>query len=127
MPEITITMKIELQEQFLYDILTTFVESGYSTWAELREVNREPDMLDVLSIVLYDDDSERTYDVGIDEVFTGLCRIVGCDNDGKRVEIAGSIADYISRGVREDDAGDIDAIGADCIVQAAIFGELVYG
>lgn len=123
-----ININIDLEEQFLYDILTTFVESGWSDWARFTEVNREVDTLDVLSITLIDvEDSGKSFDVGIDEVFTGLCRIVGKDNDGKHVDISSSILDYVMRGVREQDAGDIDAIGADCIVQAAIFGELVYG
>ena len=123
-----INMNVELDEQFLYDTLTTFVESGYSGWAELvGSVNREPDTHDVLSFTLYDEDSDKTYDVGIDEAFTGLCRIVGKDNDGVHVEIADYIKQYCVQGILEGDAGHIDAIAADCIVQAAIFGELVYG
>lgn len=120
-----ININVELDEQFLYDTLTTFVESGYSDWCEFIEVNREPDTLDVLSVTIIADSGR--HEVGIDEAFTGLCRIVHKDNEGKRVEIADYIKQYCVRGVMEQDAGHIDAIAADCIVQAAIFGELVYG
>lgn len=37
------------------------------------------------------------------------------------------IRDSIFRGVVEDDAGEIDAIGADVIVQMGLFHELIYG
>lgn len=37
------------------------------------------------------------------------------------------IGGYLRRAVEENDAGDVDAEVADCIVQCGLFGELVYG
>lgn len=42
-------------------------------------------------------------------------------------EHKGYIGDYIRRSVVDDDPGDIDADAADCIVQMAVFGDIVYG
>jgi hypothetical protein len=52
MPSITIT--IELTDQFIYDILTNWVEGGYSDWAAFSEVNRDVDTKDVISAVVQD-------------------------------------------------------------------------
>ena len=38
-----------------------------------------------------------------------------------------AIVGYVVVSDNENDAGDIDSEAADCIIQAAIFGELVYG
>lgn len=129
MPQLKMT--VEVEEQFLYDILTTFVESGWSTWALFHEVNREVDTKDVLSFTIEeeDDDSDpvKLYEVGIDELMVGLGRLFSDESDVDHVPCGSSHLEEIQRGVREGDAGDVDAIGADIIVQAAIFGELVYG
>lgn len=38
-----------------------------------------------------------------------------------------SIKAYVVAGVLEDDAGNIDSIAADCIIQVGIFGKVVFG
>jgi hypothetical protein len=43
------------------------------------------------------------------------------------VKIDNQIHGYVALAVAENDAGFIDSVAADCIVQAGLFDELVYG
>jgi hypothetical protein len=45
---------------------------------------------------------------------------------GGEVEVAPAIREIIITAVREDDASDIDAEAADCIIQVGLFDEIVY-
>jgi hypothetical protein len=114
-----------LTDEFLEDIMVTMVESGDGCiwyWGRIKDVVRRED-LNVTSFEVTDDDdmiSEwKTIDHGVvaDAIQDLLDGTVKC----------GYPLEYIRRGVMELDAGDIDSTAADCIVQAALFGELVYG
>lgn len=123
----SIRVEFELDEQFIWDILTTFVESGYSDWFVFTDVRRDPDTLDVLAIAgVIDPDEGQPYQqvevVELDDVAIGLQNLL----DGS-CPVATDILDHIARGVRESDAGEVDAIGADCVIQSAVFGQLIYG
>ena len=133
----SINIQIELGDQFIYDILTNWVEGGFNQWACFTEINREPDTLDVISAVVQDAewDMEEPDDmpdfknelVDYDTIVRGLERVLSQQGTEDHVGISSDILDYISRGVREQDAGDIDAIASDCIVQAGLLGDVVYG
>jgi hypothetical protein len=58
---------------------------------------------------------DTTIQIGLQKIIDGEFLI----NDALR--------DHILRGVLEEDAGEIDSIAADCIVQAGWFGTLVFG
>lgn len=65
----------------------------------------------------------RGLQVNADIIAKGLQAILyGCED----VPPGTTLHDYISRGVREKDAGDIDAIGADVIVQMGLFGRVQF-
>lgn len=129
----SITVEIELSDRFIYDVLTTVVESGaIDYWASFSEVNREVDTQDVISAVIQDIDAEYHNDrgepefaneeLGYDQIVNGIQKLL----DGT-VPVAKYIRNYVDNGVRSDDAGEIDADAADAIVQAGVLGELIYG
>lgn len=130
-----VSVEVELSPQFLADVLTTAVEGGITYWATLAQVYRakdgDPLPLDDLSVygvdVHEEDDGGHVHRaVTLDTVHTGIHRIVSGS-----VEIAPSLRHVIAGAVlgygEGPDAGDIDADAADVIVQAGLFGEVVYG
>lgn len=139
-----ITLKIELPDQFVGDVMTTAVESGgYALWYwegfNMVEINRaranpEDNNQNIAGVVLDDltvyrikftvdhpQDNDE-YIVEFSDVVTGIQWIL----DGT-VPVTSDIVGYIAQAVAEKDAGHIDAIAADCIMQAACFKELVFG
>ena len=138
----TIDLTVEVSDEFIRDIMTNAVETGAMRgWAEVRRIMRDKG-LNVLSFQVAD--NEDLYDLQEEAGQTGvepekaavdaLFETVNKDIilNGLRVllsniaYVADDIRSMIYTAVIEDDA-DIDAIGCDCIVQAGLFGEIVYG
>ncbi len=63
---------------------------------------------------LYDMESDEAYTLTLDMFLRGLSRYIG------------GCYDYVTENGSLD-VGQIDAEGADCIVQYALFGDVVYG
>lgn len=132
MDGIEITIKHTLPMQFLYDIMVTMVETPFGEWWHFIDVNRDDDLnilnftvMDVMDVMDGDTDDisqcER-YMITPQKVADVLQRVMGDDN-----YLGADVQGYIERGVRDSDAGDIDAIAADCLLQVACFDEVVYG
>ena len=118
---LTIKVEVALDEEFLGDILCTAVEGGTNYWAYSAVVER--DGLDYKRVVFEDmEDEEVKIDIDLLAVAKGIERILT-----NVVPVRSDIRDSIMKGVMEQDAGFIDADGADCIVQAAGFNDIVYG
>lgn len=81
-------------------------------WIEARIYEMDADVTQV----------QKRLTVDAKVIETGIQRIL----DGT-VKVADVIQGYIMRGVLDEDAGDIDATAADCIVQSGLFNEVVYG
>lgn len=109
------------REQFLADIIISAVEGGTGYWAAVSRYRHDCPAADTTA-TLHDEDDGKVYVLTIDTIATGIGRVLG---DGFKVR--GDILDQVKCGSRENDAGEIDADGADVIVQAALFGEVVYG
>lgn len=133
----TITVKHEVSDQFLADVLTTAVESGghafwywegFSMLDISRAVEGPPDgALDNLSVyrvkfVVDHPQEQDEYIIDLEDVAKGIQWIL----DGT-VPVAKRLVDYITSAISDEDAGDIDAEAADVIVQACAFKELVFG
>ena len=122
---------------FLWDVMTTMVESSYD-WFTFRNVARRPDTdadeheddpLSVTGFTVFEveEDAETLADaprwqIGPAEVIAAMAQIAGnplSTSPGNRACILSALA--------EDDAGQIDSDAADCILQIATFGELRYG
>jgi len=122
------------RKQLLCDIFTTALEGGIGYWSAAEEYHWR---LDVPDETPFDEsqDLDGFYAV-IEDLEDG--KVYRIDADVIRMGI-GYIADGIAQ-VRSDiratvllldrtngEEGDYDAETADCIVQAGLFGEVVYG
>lgn len=127
--------------KFLADILTTAIESrsyGVGAWAEVNKYQwsdptlgkSSPDVPDgyyaYAQIRPMDEPETEVFEVTMDVIASGLRRLLSGD-----LTFYPSGYDGLSE-LREADRtngaeGDYDAEVADAVVQAGIFGELVYG
>lgn len=136
--------RTEEREQFLADIITGAVEGGTSYWAQVSQYQwvdtfgyYEVGKVMVVAgkqqgnearATLHElNDDETGYkaeglDLTLDAVATGIGRIVRGD-----VKIADFLRKQVAEASRENDAGNIDADLADCIAQAALLGDVIYG
>ncbi len=143
---IQIKVERELDDEFVSDVLVTAFDGSYGGcwyWADSKRVDEnqgpwgyvsEEEGADwaFVNITLQqgDDTGNKVLDammqkgvrVDGEAIRVGIQRIMDGD-----VGVSDDIRNHIVRGVLEGDAGEIDAIGADCIVQAGVFGELIYG
>lgn len=114
------------RETLLADIIIGAVEGGTGYWASVsgyKWSDEEPATTRAtLHVLDPDDDDDGPHAVTIETVATGLARILA-----PGFGINARLRETIAQADRENDAGYIDADGADAIVQAGIFGEVVYG
>lgn len=116
------------REQFLADVLVSIVEDGgYNGWRRVRRdtYQYEPPAEARASILCLGDGRPEEYsehEVTIDTVAAGIAKL-----QGGEIQINSELLGWILAGSAKNDAGDIDAEAADCILQAALFGELIYG
>lgn len=135
--EITYTTKRTLPKQFFYDVMCTMVETPYGDWWHFIDVNRDAD-LNILDFTCVDIGAALDEDwPDIEQhIKDGERYVVTPEKIGETIErilkqdvtyMSDYIEQYIRRAVQDDDAGDIDAIAADCILQVACLEEVVYG
>lgn len=111
------------RDEFLTDVLITAVEGGIGYWAD-----------DITDYCYDDDDASRRGATLVchDEDVYGFRLTLGLIEDGIKLiadpalQIASDYRREIAQASTDNDAGDIDAGLADCIVQAAVFGSIVY-
>lgn len=129
------------REEFLADIISTAIEGGIGYWAETRHyqwVNNGVPQLVVIKagydpdlkfedtravIVDFEGENPNTErEITIDVIARGIAKI-----KDPKFRINKTLRGTILAADVENDAGEIDVEGADVIVQAALFGEIVYG
>ena len=112
---------------FLENIVVAAVEGGIGYWADMKNYTFEEGKGDDHSMV----SAECFVNVhgymgwrilNIDTIRLGITKIKEPD-----FKINNMVLDDIIRGDRDSDAGQIDSTAADCIVQAGLFGKLIYG
>lgn len=116
------------REQFLADILTTAIEGGINYWAEVAEYRNEHSVpvADTFAVIYDEDDKE--YRITIDTVAKGIGVIKGFDYQPNYFGDGGAYWRELLKADRTNgDDGDYDAIVADWIVQAGLFGRIIYG
>lgn len=126
--------RTEKREEFLADILTTAIEGGINDWAEVHEYRWENlahrDYFAVIADM--EDEDFEPVKITIDTIAKGIGVIKSWKKE-KNFEpnYFGDGGAYWRQFLLADrtngDDGDYDAIVADWIVQAGIFGEIVYG
>lgn len=119
--------KTASRAQFLADVIIAAVEGGTGYWAAVSAYRWTDGPASTrATLVLLDDvtgePGSETYEVTPNTIATGIGKLrtglVTVNRDLLGLILAASAA---------NDAGDIDADAADVIVQAALFGEIVYG
>ena len=108
------------RQRFLSDVVIGAVDA-ITYWAEVKEYN--PDEFEASFNVREDADSGEGFQLfdteavakGIGLILDGSCHV----ND--------SILGWVAEDNADNDAANIDGLAADCIVQAALFGKLIYG
>lgn len=119
---------------FLAGVITTAVEGGINYWAATREYRwgSEKGLFkfgegEYASVEIQDLESELEWKepwhkVTVDTIARGINKILSPD-----FQINDEIRQWIRDDNRDNDGCMIDSTAADCIVQAALFGRLVYG
>jgi hypothetical protein len=119
------------RNQDINDIVIAAVEVGVNYWANIRRYRwHDPatgEDLDEATVEVQDFEGDGAWHlVGRAVVVRGLRKLAGYHKDGAPhpARQAHFRAIYHSLGT---DNFDVDAEDADCIVQASLFGEVVYG
>jgi hypothetical protein len=137
------------RQQFLADVITTGVEGGIGYWARVIDRKRSLDLdwleitvvewesaIDELGLSPYsydqlDDVTEGStladawiHHVDRDKVASAIRRII---KPGSDISLAEDYVERIALANRLNDAGEIDALDADAIIQVAALGDVVYG
>ena len=118
---VTASTEAKINDETIDDIMATALEGGITYWANKAEpvggllgeygsdqISRGG------TLHIYDAEEDASYELTLDKFLTGLSLYLAHSYD--EVVYDGWV-----------DAGNIDAIGADRIVQYALFGEVIYG
>jgi len=114
--------------QFLLDVMTTAIEGGIGYWAEVKEVTRDAE-LNVLSFSVRDDGDGDPNNREKDEwthitpfqISEAIAKML-TGNTKVATRIVGQFVGF----PHCIDNCDYDAEGADCAVQIAVFGQVVF-
>lgn len=136
---IVINVSVNLGDEFISDVLVTGFDGGYGGcwyWAETAPTkwvgeDNEPhsgayktrgddEWLGVHVKRREEDEPGRWVDKEV--IRRGIQSLIA-----KEIPLRDDLYKHLTAGVLEHDAGEIDADVADCIVQAGLFNELVYG
>ena len=118
---------IEVDDSVLFDILTIAYEGGIDYWAETLSPRRD-ELLRVTFLSITGDGEEQfdpPHDLYAGDIARGVQLYIDKYSEGSYrpgEELYHEIRDWDNRGGCFVDAGV-----ADCIVQLACFGEIVYG
>ena len=121
----TVSIEFNIGEDFLSDILTTACEGGIGYWSQLKDYDCDRDHHYIREYDDYSDEIAADHEwfrIDHDLVMKGLHHMMD-----PNFEVADYIRKYVYLAITESDAGHIDADAADCIIQAGVYGELVYG
>lgn len=123
MSEYVLTIPVELQEQFMLDIMTTAAEGGIDYWARYDvERNSDNDVIKITDIADAEDPDEFSLTCTPGHILNALqLAIEKPTMAGLRARIESEIL---------DDGGKscaLDADDCDTLVQLGIFGTVIYG
>jgi hypothetical protein len=116
-------VKLEhLNDQFYFDVFTTAMERGSTYWADVLDyyaINNDgkPFLLDFCARIRDEEsDDKETYVIDRTTIERGIQYIL---NDASNCHVPQTKKNLLE--------GRFDATDADCILQAGIMGEIIYG
>ncbi len=117
--------------EFLGDVIICIAEDfGYNSWRQISDYHWDDEHPEENRVTVHeladleDEPDTSVHTVTIDTVATGIRRILA---EGNPIGLNKTIIGAVAVASVENDAGEIDSEVADCILQAAIFNEYVYG
>lgn len=140
--------KSDERVQFLHDVMITALEGGVGYWSVADQIVRhDDDRLWYARYTLYCRDDDAPKDAGEcglstreapvpvcqghlvdpDAIARGMGLATRPERDSDEIGWHYSNRRHVIEANRENDAGDIDAGDADCIVQLSAFGKVIYG
>lgn len=130
----TVTVSAPITDEMVDIVLVTAFDGNYGSchyWADLNRIERYSNGVEWWKQVTFTDALERdegngdtkTYTVNAEQIVTAMQKFLDANSHMANDTITG----YIRRAVMENDPGMIDGDAADCIIQVAAFGEVVYG
>lgn len=123
----TIEIRRELSDQFFYDIMCTMVESGsHALWYWGTAINIDRVNGEYVSITVREGNEDEPVDDGAEAVVNPESIAAALQVILRESPFDDHLMGFIRRAVLEEDAGDIDAIGADVIAQWVVMEEVRY-
>lgn len=118
----SISISVPVSDQLCADVLCTALEGGIGYWAEADDIVSGEGVYHRVTLTDAEGDDDWSHILDNDAIRRGIEQALHPD-----FAVDSAIRGAIFEGVVQNDAGYIDAIAADVIVQAACFGEIVYG
>ena len=125
-------LKVRVRNEDIDDIMVSALEGGINYWCRKAEV--KGDYLgeyasDQISrggeLILHDAEENKSYILSKEKFIEGLKKYITAGNMGCIDRETSSIGVYTGR--LNIDPCNIDAGAADCIIQYALFGDVIYG
>lgn len=125
-------LDVRVRNEDIDDIMVSALEGGINYWCRKAEV--KGDYLgeyasDQISrggeLILHDAEENKSYTLSKEKFIEGLKKYIAAGNTGCIDQETNSIGVYT--GKLNIDPGNIDAGAADCIIQYALFGDVIYG
>lgn len=112
--------------EFLNDVITTAVEGGINCWAAVSDYKWSGVPETTVTVHELDYDTSDFMESGVPVTVETIASAIGKIVRGES-QISEDRVKMIKDASAENDAGDIDSDLADCIVQVAVLGDVVYG
>lgn len=122
MPVVNLNFSKHVDEKALQDVFTQAVESATSYWADLENVTRAPDGKYISVDFRDNENGDFCGTITISAIALGMERLLT-----PSFETADNIRKDVLMLVVDPDNSNWDDETADCIIQAALFDEIVYG
>jgi hypothetical protein len=124
MSKISVTLQLEVSDQLCKDLLTTAFEGGSAYWLACDRVEREPDLAVIRIVGCCDreDDTTKWPDATLETMREGIRLLLSGE-----VQVNATTRNNLFTCVVSPDNGDFDADDADCVLQAGLLNDIVYG
>lgn len=135
------TRRSDKRAEFLASVMTTAIEGGINYWASVggyrwgfSDLGKsdgsklgDGEQAFATATIYDDEESGEISDAGMKVDIETIAKGIRLVSDGKTSISSGRQANAALANRTNGDDGDIDADIADCILQAGMFGEVVYG
>ena len=121
---IKVSLDLEINDAFCLELLHMVIDGASTGWLAYSSFvrNAEGEINSLIDCYDTEDDSTRWQDLDIPTIREGCRKILS-----KEVEVSPTIYQSLLSAVLEYDTSDCDADVVDCVAQAGLLGDIVYG